>query len=67
MEVDINGRRIAVDGDHVTLEELLTREGFTGVGQAVAVNNYVVPRGDWSSFAIADGMKLTVIRAVCGG
>ena len=67
MEVDINGRRIAVDGDHVTLEELLPREGFTGVGQAVAVNNCVVPRGDWSSFAIADGMKLTVIRAVCGG
>ncbi|MDE6164933.1 MAG: sulfur carrier protein ThiS, partial [Muribaculaceae bacterium] len=46
---------------------LLTREGFTGVGQAVAVNNCVVPRGDWNSFAIADGMKLTVIRAVCGG
>ncbi len=67
MDVDINGRRMHVDGDHKTLAELLEGEGFTGIGQAVAVNNCVVPRAEWTNFKITDGMKLTIIRAVCGG
>lgn len=67
MEVDINGRRIHVDGERMTLSCLLEKEGFAGAGRAVAVNNRVVPRGEWDSFVVEEGMKLTVIRAVCGG
>jgi sulfur carrier protein len=67
MKVEINNHEVVVAEDVTTLSQLLNQEGFSGVGQAVAVNNRVVPRTQWDSFAIEDGMKLTVIRAVCGG
>ena len=67
MEVVINGRNLQVDGEQISLENLLKQQGFTGVGQAVAVNNRVVPRQEWEQFEVSDGMKLTIIRAVCGG
>ena len=67
MEVVVNGRSLRVDGDRISLDALLKQEGFTGTGQAVAVNNRVVPRQEWGSFELNDGMKLTIIRAVCGG
>ena len=67
MTVEINHRVITVNEDCATLGQLLAKEGFSGVGQAVAVDNTVVPKAQWESFAIADGMKITVIRAVCGG
>lgn len=44
MTVEINHRAIAVKEGCTTLAQLLENEGFTGVGQAVAVDNAVVPR-----------------------
>jgi len=67
MKVIINNKEIEVEAGVSTLAELLSAQGFTGVGQAVAVNNRVVPKAEWASRAIEDGMKVTVIRAVCGG
>ena len=67
MEVVVNGRSLRVDGDRISLDALLKQEGFTGTGQAVAVNNRVVPRQEWGSYELSDGMRLTIIRAVCGG
>lgn len=67
MKVEINKKEIEVAAGVGTLAELLTNNGFTGVGQAVAVNNRVVPKADWVSYPVEDGMKVTVIRAVCGG
>ena len=67
MDVEINGRHIKVAEGCITLRQLLEQEGFTGIGQAVAVNNRVVPRTDWDDMPLTEGMKLTVIRAVCGG
>ena len=63
MTVEINHRAIAVKEGCTTLAQLLENEGFTGVGQAVAV----VPRTQWSETPLTEGMKITVIRAVCGG
>lgn len=67
MRVEINHKEINVADDCRSLAGLLASEGFTGVGQAVAVNNRVVPRTEWANFQLAEGMKITVIRAVCGG
>ncbi|HXC45997.1 MAG TPA: sulfur carrier protein ThiS [Solirubrobacteraceae bacterium] len=36
-------------------------------GVAVAVDGEVVPRADWSTFAIADGARVEVLRAMQGG
>lgn len=66
MKVEINNHEVEVNVD-ASLTSLLQQEGFSGVGQAVAVNNRVVPRTQWDTFKIEEGMKLTVIRAVCGG
>ena len=51
----------------MSLGELLTRERIPSEGVAVAVNNRVVPRGEWAATPVEEGMKITVIRAVCGG
>ena len=66
MEVFINRKPVGVEVP-TSLAELLAREGIPAEGVAVAVNNRVVPRGDWAATPVAEGMKITVIRAVCGG
>lgn len=67
MKVEINRKEVEVAADIQSLAQLLKAEGFDGQGRAVAVNNRVVPRDQWEKFTIEDGMKITVIRAVCGG
>lgn len=67
MKVEINRKEIETAAGISSLAELLRAEGFDGAGRAVAVNNRVVPKGDWENFMLEDGMKITVIRAVCGG
>lgn len=66
MEVTINRKPVGVESP-MSLAELLTREGIPAEGVAVAVNNRVVPRGNWATTPVEEGMKITVIRAVCGG
>ncbi len=66
MEVYINHK--AVDATGVdNLADLLEREGLAQPGTAVATCNTVVRRDSWASTPLEEGMKLTVIRAVCGG
>lgn len=67
MTIEINGRPTTVAEGCKTLSDLLKTEGLEGPGQAVAVNNRVVPRASWAAAALEEGMKVTVIRAVCGG
>lgn len=67
MKVEINNRQTEVTAGCKTLLQLLEKEGFAGPGKAVAINNRVVPRSSWETFEISDGMKITVISAVCGG
>lgn len=38
-----------------------------GRGIAVAVDAEVVPRGEWGSFAVAEGARVEVVQAVQGG
>lgn len=67
MKVEINHREIELTGESVTLAALLKEQGIGEKGHAIAVNNSVVPKAQWNEFAVTDGMKITVIRAVCGG
>lgn len=67
MDVEINHRMVEVPADINNLESLLLREGFSGKGQAVAVNNRVVPKALWGDTHLEEDMKIIVIRAVCGG
>lgn len=67
MKVEINRRELDVRDEITTLAELLKTENLSGPGQAVAVDGAVVRRADWDVFPLREGLKITVIRAVCGG
>lgn len=67
MKVEINHHEVAVEGDCKTLLQILELENLDGRGVAVAVDNCVVPRDSWANTELVDGMKITIIRAVCGG
>jgi sulfur carrier protein len=62
----VNGERSAV-APGTTLSELLVALGTPPRGIAVAVDAEVVPRGEWSSFALIDGACVEVLTAVQGG
>lgn len=67
MKVIINKHDTDVAPAITTLGALLAAEGLDGPGRAVAVNNRVIRRPDWDTTPLADGMVITVIKAVCGG
>jgi sulfur carrier protein len=66
MNVTVNGESRVLD-EGITLAELLDREIGGRRGTAAAVDGEVVPRGDWASFAIADGQAVELLTAVQGG
>ncbi|MBD5346256.1 MAG: sulfur carrier protein ThiS [Bacteroides sp.] len=68
MTVEINKKQIEVSEiEPLTLAALLENRGLGAPGQAVAVDNHVVVRSAWPETPLRDGMKITVITAVCGG
>lgn len=67
MKVEINHKEVLLPEGCDTLTALLQSQGIREKGHAIAVNNRVVPRAQWGEYIIADGMKITVIKAVCGG
>lgn len=50
-----------------TLTLLIEELGLPSVGLAVAVNNRIVPRTQWDTYALAEGMSIVIIKAACGG
>ena len=66
MKIFIN-RTSVESGDAVTLAELLSQNELDRPGIAVAVDNKVIRRDLWAEFPLNEGMKITVIHAVCGG
>lgn len=67
MKVEINRQCVEVDAETASLAQLLKKENLDQQGRAVAVNNRLAPRDSWESMMLEDGMKVTVIQAVCGG
>jgi sulfur carrier protein len=66
VNVTVNGEfRVLDEGS--TLAELLDTEIGNRRGTAAAVDGEVVPRGDWASFALADGQSVELLTAVQGG
>ena len=65
MNIKINNKETEVKA--TSLQELATEISLPEKGVAVAVNNRMVTRADWSHTAINDGDNIVVIKAVCGG
>lgn len=67
MKLRLNGEEHQVAAG-TSIPDVLGILGFeTARGVAVAVDGEVVPRSEWGEFALSDGMRLEVLRAVQGG
>ncbi len=68
IEIRINGQPREIDA-HATVADVVRAmgvdENVTGV--AVAVNDSVLPKRDWTSRRLAAGDVVEIIRAVQGG
>lgn len=67
MKVVINHKEINLPEGVRTIADMLSCQDISESGHAVAVDNKVVPRTQWDEYVLADGAKVTVIKAVCGG
>lgn len=67
LSLTLNGASISTDAD--TLAQLLS-ERRIDTGQrfvAVAVNEVVVPRGDWPELHLRDGDRIEIVQPMKGG
>jgi sulfur carrier protein len=67
MHVKVNGHGTTLSDDATLVDLLRTLDIDAGAGVAVAVNEAVVPRHDWTSRPLEDGDVVEVVRAVQGG
>ncbi|WP_432249776.1 sulfur carrier protein ThiS [Streptomyces sanyensis] len=66
MNVSVNGtRRDLAPG--TTLEAVVGSLSTAPTGVAAAVNETVVPRGQWTATLLSDGDRVEVLTAVQGG
>ncbi len=66
MKIYLNGDEIEVS-DHTMLADVVVSQGLPEFGIAVAVDNKVVPKGQWAVFELSKGSRIIIIKAVCGG
>ncbi|MFF4405563.1 sulfur carrier protein ThiS [Streptomyces sp. NPDC001262] len=65
--------RVSVNGEHRELPAGTALDGLVAIlttapgGVAAAVNEAVVPRGQWPATPLADGDRVEVLTAVQGG
>ncbi|MER6461593.1 sulfur carrier protein ThiS [Streptomyces sp. NPDC001288] len=66
MNISVNGERRVIDPGTV-LDTLVRSLTAAPSGVAAAVNETVVPRGEWPGTALAEGDRVEVLTAVQGG
>ncbi len=68
ISITINGKAAQAD-DGSVLADVVQHAGIVldGDGIAIAVNDAVVPKRDWSTRRVHDGDVIEIIRAVQGG
>lgn len=65
MDIFVNGQ--PQQAQAATLAELFACLSLPAAGVAAAVEGKLVKRTEWETFPLAEGMHITVVRAVCGG
>jgi len=65
MVITINSKEQETQSSN--LQELSVELQLPGKGVAVAVNNRMIPREQWSSISLQENDKVVIIKAACGG
>lgn len=67
MTIKVNGKTLPLESE-TNLERLLSELSLLQPhGIAVAVNNEVIPRKEWSGYPVRDGSSIEIVAAVAGG
>jgi sulfur carrier protein len=68
MEITINNQLRSIQADSVTVQHILDMEiPKRQKGIAVAVNNTIVPKGEWDTYPVLSHDKILIIKATQGG
>ena len=65
MNITVNNKQTATEA--TTVAQLADALALPTVGVALAINNKMVPRTEWSSKTLCEGDAVVIIKAVCGG
>ena len=65
MNITVNNKLTATEA--TTVAQLADALALPTVGVALAINNKMVPRTEWSSKTLCEGDAVVIIKAVCGG
>jgi len=60
-------QQLAIEADNNRLNEVISQINVDTATLAIAVNNAIVPRGQWSEFMLNDGDRINVFGAIAGG
>lgn len=50
-----------------TLSALIKEAGLPEKGIAVAIDNKMIPKAEWTSTPLHEGANIVIIKAACGG
>ena len=66
MTIQLNGKPYELPVNS-SLTGLVENLNLQPMGIAFAIDNNVIKRSEWDDFRLEEGMKITMIKAVCGG
>lgn len=65
MKVSVNNKEVETGA--TTLSQLTEELSLPAQGIAIAVNNRMVPRTEWTDYTLTEGISIIIIKAACGG
>lgn len=65
MKIIVNNQE--VETQSTNLQSLSHELGLPEKGVAIAVNNHLIPRTEWSGHSLQEGACIVIIKAACGG
>ena len=65
MKLKVNDKEVETGATN--LSRFIQEQNLPTTGIAVAVNNRMITRAEWDSFALNEGDNILIIKAVCGG
>ena len=67
MNISINGNTKQLDGENMTISDLIVTLNLVGKRLAIEKNSEIVPRSQFDASILNDGDKLEIVGAVGGG